>query len=100
MGKNIARETNLSTWEELYEFFQYMGWGELTLIKEKKKEIIFQLKGHIIEKRLSQKLYQVDFRLECGFLAQMTQVITGDTYECLEEKNLKGSVVEITAIKG
>ncbi|UOR11992.1 YslB family protein [Halobacillus amylolyticus] len=100
MGKNIARETTLTTWDELYEFFQYMGWGELTLIKEKKKEIIFQLKGHIIEKRLNQKLFQVDFRLECGFLAQIIQVITSDTYECVEEKHVKDSMVEITAIKG
>ncbi len=100
MGKNIARETTLETWDDLYEFFQYMGWGELQLIKEKKKEIIFHLSGHIIEKRLTQKLYNVDFRLECGFLAQIIQVITSDTYECFEQVNKKENMVEITAIKG
>ncbi|WP_240339636.1 YslB family protein [Halobacillus ihumii] len=100
MGKNIARETTLETWDDLYEFFQYMGWGELQLIKEKKKEIIFHLSGHIIEKRLTQELYNVDFRLECGFLAQIIQVITSDTYECFEQVNKKENMVEITAIKG
>ncbi|WP_245804828.1 YslB family protein [Halobacillus hunanensis] len=100
MGKNIARETTLETWDDLYEFFQYMGWGELQLIKEKKKEFIFHLSGHIIEKRLTQKLYNVDFRLECGFLAQIIQVITSDTYECFEQINKKENTVEITAIKG
>ncbi|MFD2926161.1 DUF2507 domain-containing protein [Halobacillus naozhouensis] len=100
MGKNIARETTLETWEDLYEFFQYMGWGELKLIKEKKKEIIFHLSGHIVEKRLTQKLHNVDFRLESGFLAQMIQIITSDTYECFEQINKKENAVEITAIKG
>ncbi len=100
MGKNMARQTSLHTFDELYEFFQYMGWGELTLLNEKKKEMVFQLSGHIIEKRLFQKLYKVDFRLECGFLAEIIQTITENTYECLEEINEKEKTVYITAMKG
>ncbi|MFC7061594.1 YslB family protein [Halobacillus seohaensis] len=99
MGKNIARETTATTFEDLYEFFQYMGWGALQLIKEKRKEMIFHLQGHIVEKRLNQKIYKVDFRLECGFLAETLQSITGDTYECIEEISSKEHIVVITATK-
>ncbi|UOQ46210.1 YslB family protein [Halobacillus salinarum] len=97
MGKNVARQTSLHTFEELYEFFQYMGWGDLSLVKEKKKEMVFHLNGHIIEKRLHQNLYPVDFRLECGFLAEMIHILTKVTYECLEEIHEKENFVEITA---
>ncbi|MCP3025503.1 YslB family protein [Halobacillus sp. A5] len=99
MGKNIARETSLETFEELYEFFQYMGWGELQLVKEKRRELVFHLQGHIVEKRLNQKIYQIDFRLECGFLAEAVQSITGDTYECIEEILTKENIIEIKATK-
>ncbi|MGV2622404.1 YslB family protein [Halobacillus sp. ACCC02827] len=100
MGKNMARQTEMETFDELYEFFQYMGWGELVLIHDKKKEMLFHLKGHIIEKRLHQKLFPVDFRLECGFLSEMIQAIAGDTYECFEELDKKQNLVEIKALKG
>ncbi|MCP3030509.1 YslB family protein [Halobacillus sp. A1] len=99
MGKNIARETTISTFEELYEFFQYMGWGELQLVKEKRKEMIFNLQGHIVEKRLNQKMFKVDFRLECGFLAEILKSLTEDTYECIEEINSKENIVEIIATR-
>ncbi|MCA1021836.1 DUF2507 domain-containing protein [Halobacillus litoralis] len=99
MGKNIARQTSLETFDELFEFFQYMGWGELVKIKEKKNELTFHLKGHIIEKRLHQTLLDVDFRLECGFLSESIKQMTDDTYECFEEINKKDNVVEIKAMK-
>ncbi|MYL72242.1 DUF2507 domain-containing protein [Halobacillus litoralis] len=100
MGKNMARQTEISTLDELYEFFQYMGWGELILVKEKRKELIFNLSGHMIEKRLNQKMFEVDFRMECGFMAEIICQIYDHTYECFEEKNHKENYVEITALKG
>ncbi|MFZ0475418.1 MAG: YslB family protein [Halobacillus sp.] len=98
MGKNMARKTVINNYDELYEFFQYMGWGDLSLIKEKKKAMIFRLTGHIIEKRLSQDLFNIDYRLECGFLAETIQTLTGQTYECLEEKYTKEKYIELTAM--
>ncbi|WLR46082.1 YslB family protein [Halobacillus litoralis] len=100
MGKNMARQTEISTLDDLYEFFQYMGWGELVLTKEKRKEMIFQLSGHMIEKRLNQKMFEVDFRMECGFMAEIISQISDHTYECFEEKNHKENFVEIKALKG
>ena len=99
MGKNIARQTELQNFDELYEFFQYMGWGELSLVQEKRSKMTFNLSGHIIEKRLHQHLFEVDFRLESGFLAEMTQRLTGHTYECFEEIKKKENYVELTTIK-
>ncbi|MGP4075768.1 YslB family protein [Halobacillus sp. K22] len=98
MGKNMARKTTIQNYEELYEFFQYMGWGDLSLVKEKKKELVFKLTGHIIEKRLSQNLFPIDYRVECGFLAETVQTLTGQTYECLEEKYSKEKYIELTAM--
>ncbi|MBH0230084.1 YslB family protein [Halobacillus yeomjeoni] len=100
MGKNIARQSEIYDFEDLYEFYQYMGWGELELATEKKKELHFKLSGHIIEKRLHQKFFKVDFRLECGFLAEALRKLTDHTYECFEEINKKESIIEIKAIKG
>ncbi|RWZ59841.1 DUF2507 domain-containing protein [Halobacillus fulvus] len=100
MGKNIARQTEIQDFDDLYEFFQYMGWGDLNLVQEKRKKMIFHLTGHIIEKRLNQEMFPVDFRLESGFLAEITQNLTGHTYECFEEVNKKGHFVELMAIKG
>ncbi|WP_173915902.1 DUF2507 domain-containing protein [Halobacillus sp. Marseille-Q1614] len=98
MGKNIARETKIESFEELFEFFQYMGWGELQLVKEKKRTLTFHLHGHIVEKRLTQKLFPVDFRLECGFLSEVLCSITDDTYECMEEV-IQKRIIEIMATK-
>ncbi|GEN51868.1 hypothetical protein HFA01_01300 [Halobacillus faecis] len=100
MGKNMARQTEISTMDELYEFFQYMGWGELVLVKEKRKEMVFKLSGHMIEKRLNQKMFEVDFRMECGFMAEIICQMSDHTYECFEEKNHKENFVEIKALKG
>ncbi|MGR9049136.1 YslB family protein [Halobacillus faecis] len=100
MGKNMARQAEISTLDDLYEFFQYMGWGELVLVKEKRKEMIFNLSGHMIEKRLNQKMFVVDFRMECGFMAEIISQISDHTYECFEEKNHKENFVEIKALKG
>lgn len=100
MGKNIARQSEISDIDDLHEFFQYMGWGDLNLVKEKKKEMLFHLSGHIIEKRLHQDFFTVDFRLECGFLAETMNRLTDDTYECFEEINQKENYIEIKAIKG
>ncbi|TGB04122.1 YslB family protein [Halobacillus salinus] len=99
MGKNIARQSDLHQFEEVYEFFQYIGWGDLQLEKEKKKELVFRLSGHIVEKRLHQSVFKVDFRVESGFLAEVTGQLTGDTYECFEEINTKGNYVELTAVR-
>lgn len=99
MGKNIARQSDLQQFEEVYEFFQYIGWGDLHLEKEKKNELIFRLSGHIIEKRLHQNVFKVEFRLESGFLAEITRNLLGDTYECFEEKNTKGNYVELKVVR-
>ncbi|WP_082233657.1 DUF2507 domain-containing protein [Halobacillus massiliensis] len=99
MGKNIARETKLETFDELYDFYQYMGWGELKLVKEKKRATTFHLYGHIVEKRLTQNIFPVDFRLECGFLSEILSRLTNDTYECMEEILQKDRIIEITATK-
>lgn len=99
MGKNLARQTSLEDFDQLIEFFQYMGWGELKLIQEKKNKITFHLSGHLIEKRLNQKMYPVEFRMEAGFLAETTQMLSGYTYECFEEINKSENFVELSAIK-
>lgn len=77
-GKSVARKLYDEMSEmDLTHFFQKANWGELTLIKEKKKELQFKLVApHMIKER--------PFTLECGFLAQWMEkekgFITEATY--------------------
>ncbi|WP_181349764.1 YslB family protein [Thalassobacillus sp. CUG 92003] len=100
MGKNMARKFGISHMDDLIRFFQYSGWGELTTVKTKKKESLYEVHGHVIEKRLQQSLVEVDFRLEAGFIAEALQLMDPQhTYECVEEIDKKANKIWITAIK-
>ncbi|WP_186576223.1 YslB family protein [Aquibacillus kalidii] len=92
LGKNIARKMTFTSIEEIYDFFLKTGWGHLTLIKEKRREFIFELTGEAITNRIESKIEQ-DYRIESGFLAEAIQQLKSIPCECIEElKNKKGFV--------
>lgn len=70
-GKTLARKLFDSMHEKgLNEFFNKANWGELTLIKEKKKELLFELVApYMVKDR--------PFSMECGFLAQWMELEKG-----------------------
>ncbi|WP_138415444.1 YslB family protein [Aquibacillus sediminis] len=95
MGKNIARETSQMSVDDIIQFFNDVGWGYLTLKKEKRKELIFELTGETITNRIDQE-FDVDYRLEAGFLAQAVEQVKEKYCECIEEVNTKKKFVQFT----
>ncbi len=86
MGKNLARQAECMTIEEIQEFFQHVGWGELILSQEKRRGYLFELSGDIIKARL-QTLKEIDFHLESGFLAETIYQISDKACESVAEIN-------------
>lgn len=72
-GKNIARKYPLSSIEDIYSFFNKASWGDLTLIKDSKTEMIFELTSSLITKRFQQEVDPITYQLEAGFLAEQIQ---------------------------
>ncbi|WP_100405046.1 YslB family protein [Bacillus solitudinis] len=71
-GKALARKYPLHSIEETIEFFNRAEWGSLSLVKEKKQERRFELRGPWMGKYDS-RCYQ----LESGFLAQQVESLVG-----------------------
>ncbi|MFC4403729.1 YslB family protein [Gracilibacillus xinjiangensis] len=84
MGKNLAGKSDWVTIEEVMEFFRHVGWGELQLVKEKRRGNVFQLSGEVIEARI-ETIENIEFRLEAGFLAYVMEQITSKSCECIAE---------------
>jgi len=97
MGKNLARQFELNTIEDIYYFFEKMGWGKLELVKEKKKTLIFTLLADAIVHKLKTPL-STEFRLEAGFLSESIQLINGVECECIEEINHKIHQIQFKVI--
>lgn len=97
MGKNLARQFELNTIEDIYYFFEKMGWGKLELVKEKKKTLFFTLLADAIVHKLKTPL-STEFRLEAGFLSESIQLINGAECECIEEINHKIHQIQFKVI--
>jgi predicted hydrocarbon binding protein len=95
MGKNLARNMAINNLEDIYNIANKLGWGRLELVKEKKKTLTFQLMADAVFHRL-QATFDVDFRLEAGFLAEAIQQLYGRECECNEKINDKIHLVEFT----
>ncbi|WP_337020299.1 YslB family protein, partial [Oceanobacillus massiliensis] len=97
MGKSLARKFDMKTLEDIYLMFEKMGWGKLELVKQKKKEFIFHLLSDSVVLRLKAP-FEVDIRLEAGFLAESVQLTEGIECECVEEINHRINQVEFTVV--
>ena len=87
-GKGLARKYPVSSIEELSDFFQAAGWGQLTLLHNKKNEMEFELSGELISIRFS-KSNEYTFQLEAGFIAEQLQMMNKhitETYEQLKKR--------------
>lgn len=93
MGKDLARSLHIKSTEDLFFAAEKLGWGRLELIKEKKKSLTFNLMADAVFLRL-QASFDVDFRLEAGFIAEAVQMINGSECECIETINSKIHQVE------
>ncbi|MFV8830484.1 YslB family protein [Alkalihalobacterium sp. APHAB7] len=67
-GKGIARQYPKESLDDIIEFFSTVGWGELTLTKEKKDELILELISPFHREKVP-----VTYQLEAGFLAEQIE---------------------------
>ncbi|MGM9927816.1 MAG: YslB family protein [Bacillus sp. (in: firmicutes)] len=73
-GKQLARKFPLNSYQEIDEFFNNAGWGQLVEEKQTKNEAEFTLEGTVISRRFDLNS-DCEFQLEAGFLAQQIQFL-------------------------
>jgi hypothetical protein len=94
-GKHLARTHLLQDLNEISAFFEEAGWGRLTVKKELRNELLFELTSPLIKKRIDLKP-DAHFKLEAGFLAQQIETQIGMVSEAYEQIHKKAGLVEIT----
>jgi hypothetical protein len=94
-GKHLARTHLLQNLNEISAFFAEASWGTLTVKKELRNELLFELTSSLIKKRIDLKP-DVHFKLEAGFLAQQIETQIGMVSEAYEQIHKKAGLVEIT----
>jgi hypothetical protein len=94
-GKHLARTHLLQNLNEISAFFEEAGWGTLTVKKELRNELLFELTSPLIKKRIDLKP-DAHFKLEAGFLAQQIETQIGMVSEAYEQIHKKAGLVEIT----
>ncbi|OMP67516.1 YslB family protein [Domibacillus epiphyticus] len=94
-GKMLARRFPCTGTEELSAFFSEAGWGQIELLKEKKKEMIYRLSGGMTERRFE---VQTDpsFTLESGFIAEQIAARHDAAAEAICSLQKRSKQVEIT----
>ncbi|MBU5265646.1 DUF2507 domain-containing protein [Virgibacillus proomii] len=97
MGRKLARKFHKETTEDIVHIFAHLGWGNLELVKLKKKEMTFQLMADSVVQRLKAP-FPADFRLEAGFLAESLQQIQKRECECIESIHSRIHQVEFKVI--
>jgi hypothetical protein len=93
-GKHLARTHLLQNLNEISAFFEEAGWGTLTVKKELRNELLFELTSPLIKKRIDLKP-DAHFKLEAGFLAQQIETQIGMVSEAYEQIHKKAGLVEI-----
>ena len=94
-GKNLARKHPCHTEEEIISFFHKAQWGILQLIKQKGDEIIVELSGELLKKRV--ELHDAKhFTLEAGFLAEQVAVMKKCQAEVVQHDQKRNAIIQFT----
>lgn len=94
-GKSLARKYPVSSLEELSNFFELAGWGNLVLLHNKKNELEFELSGELISIRFK-KTNEFTFQLEAGFIAEQLQMMNQHITETYEQVKKRANKVVFT----
>lgn len=86
IGRNLARKINIETIDDLYYLFDKFRWGTLELVKDRRRTLTFHLMSDDVATRLMSP-FQIDYRLESGFIAEAIEKITQRTCECTDSVN-------------
>ncbi|MGG0186159.1 YslB family protein [Bacillus rhizoplanae] len=91
-GRNLARKYPLETIDEVIQFFVKAGWGDLTIIEHKRREMEFKLTGALIKERQQQNRHS-SYQLEAGFIAEQIQKQRGVVAESYEEQKKRSDSI-------
>ncbi len=94
-GKGLARKFPVDSLEELSAFFQKAGWGNLSLVHNKKSEMEFELSGELISIRFK-KSNEHTFQMEAGFIAEQLQSLNNQITETYEQVKKRANKVVFT----
>lgn len=94
-GKNLARKHPLGTIEEIIHYFETSGFGTLSVAKENKNDMIFELTSDLIVNRFMRDT-DYSYQLEAGFLAEQLQNIMGKEAETMEQQKKKTNTIIFT----
>lgn len=97
MGKNLARKLTFESLEDVSYIFNRLDWGQLELIKEKRKHLIFHLMSDAVVRRIQAPIH-TDFRLEAGFLAEAMEQLLEKPCECTENVNNRLHLIEFKVV--
>lgn len=86
IGRNLARNIEIESLDDLTYLFKKFKWGKLELIKDKRTSLTFHLMADEVAQRIMAPI-KIDFRLESGFIAEAIEMITHRTCECSESVN-------------
>src|SRR5690625_3790751 len=74
MGRNLARKLDIKAIEDISYIFEKLGWGEIELVKEKRKELFFYFIADSFFKALKLSNYWV-FSFQIIFLIRYITII-------------------------
>lgn len=94
-GKRLAGKYSFDTLNEIIDFFKRAAWGELTLKKDNKHEMEFELISPIMVSRVKSKAEHF-FQLEAGFLAQQIENQKKVATEAFEHPVKRSNKVQFT----
>lgn len=83
IGRNLARQFEMNSLDDVRYIYKKLNWGQLELIKEKNNQLSFHLMADEIVHRIKSSI-ETEFRMEAGFLAEAVQKIYGKGSECTE----------------
>ena len=94
-GKHVSRKYDLASEDDLEQFFDMAGFGELKLTKESRREMSWLLTGQNLRDRIASGAKE--FSLESGIIAQAAQNQQEREAEAAAVIGKKGANVQFTA---
>lgn len=86
IGRNLARQIDIKSLDDVYYLFKKFRWGTLELVKDRRKSLTFHLMSDDVAERIMSP-FPVEFRLEAGFLSEALEKITARRCETNESVN-------------
>ncbi|MCO7124779.1 YslB family protein [Sporolactobacillus shoreicorticis] len=84
-GRKIARQYPLDNEQQIIDFFDRAGWGQLKQVAKAKNKLTFECDSPIVESRINDYPDSGSFSLEAGFIAEQIQRQTG----CIAESYME-----------